>query len=263
MGYRRSLLAIGDKPTSDEDEIQRRFSEVIERREVLVRPPEIYFNRRRTSLYSSSVAPGDPPISKFLSDIEVGVTGFSDSVFLESSLGRRPDNPIIPLHTVVAASILQLFMNLKHGSPIRGGIDIGFGLRQGGHLYSAATVRAVELEKSAEYPRVLVGSSFVRTLGSLAATGETEESRLARTVLSALYRDPDDGRIGLDFMGDVSRRLYAPGIEPGEIKEIWLFAQKSRTEFSVSGLQKEWSYYNRLIKYMESRLGLWGVSTAV
>jgi hypothetical protein len=191
--------------------------------------------------------------------VDVRVTGFSDSVFLESSLGGSPDNPLVPLHAIVAASIVALFMNLKEESPVRGGIEICFGVRRGGHVYSAATVSAVELEKCAKYPRVLVGNNLIGTLGSIAAGGETNESQVARTIQGLFYEDPDDGRIGLDFMNEVSKRFYAPGFTSSDVRAIWQFAQRSRKAFGTSGMEKEWRYYDRFIKYMEPRLALWGV----
>ena len=258
MGYRQDLLLTGDKPAVDEDEIHRRFSGVVERRKLLAKPLEAYFNRPRSDLYSAAVTPGGPPISQFMGAGDVRVTGFSDSVFLESSLGAS-HNPLVPLHTVVAASIVALFMNLKSGSPVRGGIDIGYGPRSDGHVYSAATVRAVELEKCAKYPRILVGPSLIGTLDLIASSGETDEARMARTIRGLFYADPDDGRIGIDFMGEVSKKFYAPGFTPGDVRDIWRFAQGSRASFGVRGVEKVWGYYDRLLKYMEPRLALWDV----
>lgn len=259
MGYRRELLAIGDKPTTDTDEITRRFSTVVDRRGMLVKPLEAYFDRTRPDVYSQPVGPGGPPLSRFIGDVDVAVTGFSDSIFLESSLGSSATNPLVPLNTIVAASIIALFVNLKAGSPVRGGLDIGFGLRNDSHLYCAATVRAVELEKGAKYPRILVGNSSIRTLAGIGSSQETSESRMARIILSALFRDPDDGLVGIDFMGETSRRFYAQNVARDDVEAIWTFAQRSRDEFSTSGMQKESGYYDRLIKYMAPRLEIWGV----
>jgi len=198
-------------------------------------------------------------MSQFIGAVDVAVTGFSDSIFLESSLGSSVTNPLIPLNTIVAASIIALFVNLRDGSPVRGAIDIGFGLRNEGQLYSSATVRAVELEKCAKYPRILVGSSSLRTLAGIASGQETNESRMARIILGVLFRDPDDGLVGLDFMGETSRRFYAQKITSTDVEAIWTFARRSRDEFSTSGMQKEWGYYDRLVKYMAPRLDTWGV----
>jgi hypothetical protein len=262
MGYRRALKAIGDKPTTDEAEIKRRFSAIVERRELLVKPPANYFNRRRRQVYDATMDPGGPPISRFLSDIDVRVTGFSDSVFLESPLGDVQSNPLIGVHTVVAASIVALLMNLKDASPLRGGIEIGFGLRNDGQLYSGATVTAVELEKCAKYPRVLIGANLLATLEGIAGSGDTVEGRLARTILSVLYQDPMDGLWGLDFMGPTSRRFYAAGFGADEIRRIWNFAQAARRDFDQRGMEKERGYYDRLIGYMQQRLSLWGIDEA-
>jgi len=258
MGYRRDLVATGYKPTADEEEIHRRFSGVVGRRELLVKPLEAYFGHRGSPQHSP-VAPSDPPMSQFMGTINVMVTGFSDSIFLESSLAGSPNNALVPLNTIIAASIVAMFVNMKEESPIRGGVEIGFGVRSGGHIYSAATVSAVKLEKCAKYPRVLLGCNVIGTLDSIVAAGESDESRVARTIQGLFYADPDDGRIGLDFMGEVSKRFYASGFSPDDVWGIWRFAQRSRNYFGASGMEKEWRYYDRLIKYMEPRLALWGV----
>jgi hypothetical protein len=259
MGYRRALKEIGDKPAIGEAEIKRRFSAVVERRELLTMPPASYFNGKKRELHRAPPAPGAPPLLQSLADVDVRVTGFSDSVFLETALGDIQVNPLIGVHAVVAASIVALLMNLKDASPVRGGIEIGFGLRNNDQLYSAATVTAVELEKCAKYPRVLIGPNLLGTLEGIAGSADTDEGRLARTIQSVLHQDPIDGLWGLDFMGPVARRFYAPGFGSDDIRSIWTFAQDSRKTFEELGMEKERGYYDRLIGYMRERLSLWGV----
>ena len=264
MGYRRELLATGYKPSDDEDELHRRYTRVFERREILIRPLETYFAELRRRQESRPPDPTRPAMAQYFRAPDVTVTGFSDSVFLEASTsptratGGMTDNGLAPLNSVVTASIVALFTNLKAKSPLRGGLDIGFGVRSRGHLYSAATVSAVELgEECAKYPRILVGPSVVKTIQPM-TNGTSPESRIARDIENVLYEDPDDGRLGLDFLGSVSQGLYASGFKPSDVRDIWLFAHTNRNTFSDSGVQKEWGYYDRLIRYMEPRLALWG-----
>jgi hypothetical protein len=127
-------------------------------------------------------------------------------------------------------------------------------------LYTAATVRAVELEKCAKYPRILVGNSLIGTIASLAANGDTEDGQMARNIQDVFYRDPEDQLIGLDFMGPASQRSYARGFTADDVRKIWSFAKRSQNEFGARGIAKVRCYYDRLVGYMEPRLQLWGVA---
>ena len=235
MGYRSDLEALGDPPAANEDEIHQRFANVVERRRILV---------DGLQLYSGAV--------------NVEVTGFSDSVFVQSAFGDYPEQPLTALNNVVLAAIGALFVNLLSGSALRGGIDIGFGLRDHGHVYTAATARAVSLEKCARYPRILVGPNLLATLDGL-SQHDSADGEMARKIRSVFYRDLDDQQIALDFMGLASRRTYARGFTEKDVREIWSFAKKSRDEFGARGESKIAGYYERLIRYLEPRLNLWGL----
>jgi len=256
MGYRRDLEAVGDRPAVDEDEVHRRFGNVVERRRILVEVLKMHSERL------SRITPDGRHrlVSFYRQRVDIRVTGFSDSVFLESAFGHLPDSPLIALNSVIDASIAAFFVNLGAESPLRGGIDIGYGLWSKGHLYTAATVRAVALgEECAKYPRILVGNSLIRTIESL-ATNQDEVGQLARIIQSVFYEDPEDHRIGLDFMGLASQGSYARGFTPDHVRKIWLFARKSQQECAARGMSKESGYYDRLLGYMKPRLPLWGLS---
>ncbi len=239
MGYRRDLEALGDPPSVDEDDIHRRFSSIVERRRILVEGLKMY----------SDV-------------VDIRVTGFSDSVFIESAFGDHPESPLAALNSVVDASIAALFVNLGSESAIRGGIDIGYGLQSKGHLYTAATVRAVELEKCARYPRILVGNNLIGTIAALATSGDTADGQIARSIQSVFYIDPEDQLLGLDFMGLASQRSYARAFTADDVRKIWAFAKRSQKEFGARGDAKVRSYYDRLVGYMEPRLQFWNVATS-
>jgi hypothetical protein len=255
MGYRRDLEALGDRPSADEDDIHRRFANVVERHRILIEGLKMYSER----LGQISSDPNQRLVSHYRQDVDIRVTGFSDSVFIESAFGHLPDSPLIALNSVIDTSIAAFFVNLRVESPLRGGLDIGYGLWSKGHLYTAATVRAVELEKCAKYPRILVGNNLIRTIESLASSGG-EAGHMAQIIQDVFYEDPEDHRMGLDFMGVASQRSYARGFTADDVRKIWLFARESQGEFGARGMSKERGYYDRLVRYMEPRLQQWGIS---
>ena len=259
MGYQQALMATDGMP-KDEDEIHRRFTRVVERRRILVEAPEQYFRRVDKR---GPIDPGVGEMSEHMRSVDVRVTGFSDNVFFETPLGANRFNPMVPLNAIVAASLISLFLNLSLESPVRGGIDIGFGLRSNGQLYSSAVVRAVALEKCAKYPRILIGEICIKYLRVAASGAKPAEAATARRILDLLFTDPDDGLQGIDFLGAVSQTHYASLFKPSDVRAIWLFAQNSRNVFNRPETKKERDYYDRLIKYMEPRLELWGIAKSL
>jgi hypothetical protein len=256
MGYRRDLAAVGDRPAADENEVHRRFGNVVERRRILVEGLKMLSER----LGQIASGPDQHLVARYRQRVDIRVTGFSDSVFVESAFGHLPDSPLTALNSVIDASVAALFVNLGAESPLRGGIEIGFGLWSKGHLYTAATVRAVELgEECAKYPRILVGNNLIGTIESL-ATSEGEAGQLARIIQGVFYEDPEDHRIGLDFMGLASQGSYARGFTADDVRKVWLFARKGQRECTARGMSKESGYYDRLVRYMDPRLPLWGLT---
>jgi len=83
---------------------------------------------------------------------------------------------------------------------------------------------------------------------------------MAQIIQDVFYEDPEDHRMGLDFMGVASQRSYARGFTADDVRKIWLFARESQGEFGARGMSKERGYYDRLVRYMEPRLQQWGIS---
>jgi hypothetical protein len=269
MGYREQLLATNIfPPPTDQSEALELFKEVVNRRRALVDGPKIFFEGAAEAHRSIG---GLPPqalyLQQHLGKIRVATTGFADSVVLETPLDDIEKAPIVALHEIVLASAITLAQHLSLGSPVRGGIEVGYGMWAYNQLHSGATVTAVNLEKCAGYPRILVGPRFLDYLDHESQAPNIPGTfRIHRAVASALkgilYRDPLDPPehpLGIDYLGS-NFRAMVPGMAPDTVKNIWRFAHASRDRFNATPARsKERRYYERLISYLEPRLEAWGL----
>jgi hypothetical protein len=98
--------------------------------------------------------------------------------------------PLNSVFNVFGSAGSLCFMGLASGRPLRGAIDVAWGVEiHPGELYGAAVARAYELESIyAQYPRIVIGSSGCRVSGSSQEQSRTgrlfgEQSSLGRTLL--------------------------------------------------------------------------------
>ena len=273
MGYREQLAAADVFPApTDKAEALELFKDLIGRRRALVDGPKVFL---AAAASAHQTIEGLPPeairLQKHLSKIRVATTGFADNVVLETPLDGVENAPIVALHETVLASAITLSQHLSLGSPLRGGIEVGFGAWAFEQLHSGATVTAVNLEKCAGYPRILVGQRFRAYLDheseAPSISGPLRIQRaVASTLKQILYRDPldpPDFPLGIDYLGTAFKALV-PGMQPHVVKNIWRFAHESRDKFKTApGRAKEHGYYERLIAYVEPRLEIWGLDKSL
>jgi len=147
---------------------------------------------------------------------------WSDGLVAFVSLGDRevkcPMNGIFGLFGVVGSECL---IGLGSGAPIRGAIDVAWGVQlRPGELYGAVIARAYELESQyAQYPRIVVSSETVGYLQAQCATTDQDNlsqynRALAQICMTMLLRDID-GLTILHYLGDsfrdnVSRDQHIP-----------------------------------------------------
>jgi len=203
--------------------------------------------------------------------VKVDSTGFSDSYVMSLTLSNEHEHLAMrSLLTMVlacaSAALLQLASgrrNLRDSLPVRGGIDVGPGIKSNGDLFSSATAKVAVLEKKADFPRILVGDDFRRMLSSYVhrsspdATGQIQAS-IATRVGALLYQDADDGLWAVDFLGEAFRDLAAGRLPRDVIEGVWRFVQACQDHFKHD--KKLGPRYNRLARYVSERLQVWGVS---
>lgn len=119
---------------------------------------------------------------------------------------RSPSEEVISAIFYLAGTLCLI--GLAAGHPIRGGIEIAWGMElHPGELYGPAVARAYELESEvAEYPRIVVGPETVRFLQGHAANPAEDafsqaDREFASLCLDMLVQDTD-GHWFLHYLGD-------------------------------------------------------------
>lgn len=137
---------------------------------------------------------------------------WSDGLVSFACLGDQDVKcPLNGVFNIFATAGSLCFMGLAARSPIRGAIDVGWGVEvHPGELYGAAVARAYELESScAQYPRIVVSSRAVRFLeahknNQQADVFSAANRTLADLCLTMLAQDVDGVWI-LHYLGESFR----------------------------------------------------------
>jgi hypothetical protein len=268
MGYRAELTATDPwPPPQDPKAVALLFKRVVSRRKALLNGPREYQDLLDAALdrrTSASDADSHRPV---VSDIvSINATGFSDSIFLERSLSGSGPEGIMRVTNLVACVGMMMLTQLASRSPVRGGIDVGFGLLIDGLLHSAASVRAYNLERTARYPRFLLGERYQAYVKMMMQVKNPVEREWATRLSSFSYVDPEDGLLGLDYLGAPFRAKYLNNLAPIAVRALWDFARESydrhkqdHARSSLSEDAKLADYYRRLMGYVQPRLEIWGV----
>jgi hypothetical protein len=138
---------------------------------------------------------------------------WSDGLVYFQTLSDRVDdvpmNGICGLTSVLGA---LCFLNLARKSPIRGGVDIGWGVELWpGEIYGAAVARAYECESvNAKWPRIVVSEDTLNFLDAAASAPVDSvfnalNQKLASVVRSWIERDVD-GQYHLHYLGYAFRQ---------------------------------------------------------
>jgi len=182
---------------------------------------------------------------------------WSDGIVFYTSL--RPDDekhPLASLEQILVGAATLALQQLAAGKPIRGGIDIGTGIRAEGQLFGAAVVKAYRLEsKRAGYPRILVGSDLVKHLDAMASTPRRspEEKLIASMAgdLRRLLRRDSDAEWILDYLGEYASNLLGPLFEAGLADQAYAFVRTSREHWRPRD-ERLFERYSQLQRYFDA-----------
>src|SRR6478735_328389 len=189
---------------------------------------------------------------------EVHELRLSDGVVLAASLKPRPGHsPINAIWRIFAAVGTLSLLQLVHGKPLRGGIDVGTGVLAKGQVFGPALVKAYQLESdAAKWPRILVGPTLQRYLVSVAnAPGQdipTVAGRKLAHDLMAMFWECEDKFTMLDIAGREFDALAPRFPTANAIGAATRFAKESRTRFRNENNEKLAERYDLLVKYFES-----------
>lgn len=163
--------------------------------------------------------------------------------------------PLNGVFNIFASAGSLCFMGLASRNPIRGAIDVAWGVElQPGELYGAAVARAYEMENiHAQYPRIVVGRRAIEFLETHKNNRETDvyaanNRGLAELCLSMLAQDVD-GLWLLHYLGDEFRRAVTYRHHDELYSRAWTYIEEQLQLHQKSGDSKLAFRYSHLLHY--------------
>ena len=155
----------------------------------------------------------------------VNVQRWSDGLMLYTPLTDKDHYPITSITNLIIQAGALCYLGLAKGSPLRGGIEIGWAVElHKNELYGSGVARSYELENYvAGYPRVVLGNDIMEYITSIArgyadSVEDRYQKKRAETCLNYLTLD-NDGRPFVNYLsksyiqdisGSNNSALYAP-----------------------------------------------------
>lgn len=138
---------------------------------------------------------------------------WSDGLVYYSNIGDQDVKcRVNGIYDLIVLSGALHFYGLASKQPVRGGVDIAWGVELApGEIYGAAVARSYELESAvAQYPRIVVSDRIVDFLGAAALGSEGDvfeqcDAGLAQLCLRMLLKDVD-GVWMVHILGDAYRQ---------------------------------------------------------
>jgi len=201
-------------------------------------------------------------------DCSLGTQQFADTfVFYAPTANSFGDVSPTALYRVLTGCCTTMLTCLAAGVAMRGSICVGWGVELEDHnFYGPALGEAHRLETTvAEYPRIVVAESTLRFIQTLQeGQGGSDIDKLMSVLASqcrAMVGEHDDGIAMVDFLGEGFRCIACgPGSETlDRVKRAYRFTCSEAERFKSDGNEKLAGRYERVRRYIEYRLPIWGV----
>lgn len=181
---------------------------------------------------------------------------WSDGLVLFQSLGDQDIKcPVTGLFGIFGTAGTLCFLGLARKQPVRGSIDIAWGMElHDGELYGAAVAKDYELESYvAQYPRIVVSD---RTIGFLEAHRQNMDNdiysqcnrQMAEMCLNMIMQD-NDGNFFIHYLGDSFREYISKGLHSDIYKEAINFVRTEYEKYRVNKETKLAFRYSNLLSY--------------
>jgi hypothetical protein len=209
----------------------------------------------------SSLSRENQAIWDELTRVAITEQRWSDGLVYFVNLGDEENKcPIHSVHTLLMLAGCFAFLGLATGQPIRGGIEVAWGIElQPGEIYGPAVARAYELESEvAKYPRVVVGPlalGYLRQRRNLPASDDIfvrYERELGDVCLRMLAQD-SDGIAFVDYLGDEFQYGVTRGVNVEIYRAAIAFVETQVQRFQAEGNKKLHERYEQLLRYFCSR----------
>jgi hypothetical protein len=193
---------------------------------------------------------------------------FSDTfVFYSQITNRHGDISGPTFFQMLSACAMAVLCGLAAGSPMRGAITVGMGMElEPANFYGPALATSHYLENEvAKYPRVVLSDEavqFANLRSGFSPDPEIEDvSRRYHPTLSKLLTVDYDGQTVVDYVGEEMRIVTANIPDYASlVADAYRFAIGERDRFGESNDSVLADRYEQVIRYLEARLPLWGLT---
>ncbi len=190
---------------------------------------------------------------------------FSDGLFSYISLVSDVNHlPINGIYGLISSCGALCFLGLASGQPIRGGLDIAWGVELNqNELYGCVVARSYQLEsEAAKFPRIVLGNEMMNYLHQCASMpGQEIEVQYARamatTCLDMIHQDIEDGLFCIDYLGEKFRQYIGATVDDKIFYYARTYIREQLERFQAENNKKLFDRYKRLDKYFESRQHVW------
>ena len=191
--------------------------------------------------------------------VKVSTQRWSDGLMNFICLGDTSVQcPTSAVFTLLGLAGSLCYMGLAAGRPIRGAIDIAWGVElHKGELYGAAVARAYELESEvAKYPRIVVGREACQYLKYQSQKPGTDyiamtNKAFAALALSMLAQD-HDGEWIVSYLGVEFRDAVASQTQREMYPQARAFVDAQLALHTANGCTKLTERYRRLQDYFNA-----------
>lgn len=184
---------------------------------------------------------------------------WSDGLMAFASIANQDSPcPTIGIFDLLALSGALCLIGLSSGRPVRGGIDLAWGVQlRPGELHGPAVACAYHLESEvAGWPRIVVGSEFTKYLHSCSVVGDRPDqlmlSSFAKRCLGMLTTDAD-GIVIVDYLGEGFREAVSESQHSMLYASALAFVRDQLQVHTDSGNEKLAARYLSLARYFEAR----------
>lgn len=257
LGQRNELKKFSILPKQTDVELMREFKSHIEHTVILAHGFHESFKRYFDAFIENEKK---SPYSHVMTINEIKFQRLTDGIIIYTSLRADVNKvPVMGIMGIIQACGLIFLNFLSKGKPLRGGIDVGWGVEiNESELYGAAAYKAYSLETNvAQYPRIVIGGETINYLRTLVQQQSDMhgkvESQIAERCLNLLVLD-DDGQLIIDYLGDAFIQQAYGGNAEQIIKDSYRFILEASSTFKAQKDTKLAFRYSLLRDYFEAKL---------
>ncbi len=189
---------------------------------------------------------------------------FSDGFVLYMPIDSNHHNPLAAFWSLIYFTGGIMLYSLAKGSPVRGGIEIGWGTLRDNQLFGGAIASAYTLESGiAKYPRIVLGKHLLEYLNSYRNTSygdrRDEMTKGLLAMIDQLHKPDIDGVEIVHWLANRYKDLFRD--EPNGVSVVFSdvkkFVDREYERFMDTGNAKLGQRYFLLSTYIDEYEESW------